>query len=156
MSPPDRISISSISEMWKSAVVLTAVVRWRRWCSIVADYSISRQAIGTSPTRRPGWCEHAGATRFLSERKSALNFIGKDNTYAPGRPLRLTVLDNLRGFGGYRSGVINLVFQHCYVSRTTWPDQLQRPNGSGTGAKQRAHLAVFLGFRQPHPGGREA
>ena len=148
--------------MWKSAVFLTAVVALAPLLFMTAiDYNVSQKAIESdiqnqaarlvSNTRR-------SISFFLSERKSALNFIDKDNSYAAlSDPLRLTaLLDNLkRGFGGFTDlGVIDANgLQHTYVgpynlAGVNYSDQdwFQGLMESGVYISE-----VFLGFRQqPH------
>jgi two-component system NtrC family sensor kinase len=148
--------------MWKSAVLLTAVVALAPLLFMTAiDYNVSQKAIEAdiqnqaarlvSNTRR-------SISFFLSERKSALNFIDKDNSYAAlSDPLRLTaLLDNLKkGFGGFTDlGVIDASgLQHTYVgpynlAGVNYSDQdwFQDLKESGVYISE-----VFLGFRQqPH------
>jgi two-component system NtrC family sensor kinase len=148
--------------MWKAAVVLTAVVALVPLVfMIVVDYNVSQKAIESDisyQTARLVSNTRRAISFFLSERKSALNFIDKDNSYAAlSDPLRLAVLlDNLKkGFGGFTDlGVIDSSgLQHCYVgpynlAGINYSDQewFMEVVQSGT------HISeVFLGFRQqPH------
>ena len=88
--------------MWKSAVILTAVVALAPLVFMtVVDYNVNQQAIESDisyQTARLVSNTRRSVSFFLSERKSALNFIDKDNTYAAlSDPLRLTaLLDNLK------------------------------------------------------------
>ena len=145
--------------MWKSAVLLTAVVALGPLLFMAAaDYNVSQRAIEADihyQTARLVSNTRRSISFFLSERKSALNFIDKDNSYAAlSDPLRLTaLLDNLKkGFGGFTDlGVIDAAgLQHSYVG----PYNLAGINYSEQewfqDLKQRgAHISeVFLGFRQ--------
>ena len=145
--------------MWKSAVLLTAVVAlFPLLFMAAADYNVSQRAIEADihyQTARLVSNTRRSISFFLSERKSALNFIDKDNSYAAlSDPLRLTaLLDNLKkGFGGFTDlGVIDAAgLQHSYVG----PYNLAGINYSDQewfqDLKQRgAHISeVFLGFRQ--------
>ena len=148
--------------MWKSAVLLTAVVALVPLLFMAAaDYNVSQKAIEADihyQTARLVSNTRRSISFFLSERKSALNFIDKDNTYhALSDPQRLAVLlDNLKkGFGGFTDlGVIDAGGrQHTYVG----PYELAGINYSGQdwfqGLKESGvHISeVFLGFRQkPH------
>jgi two-component system, NtrC family, sensor kinase len=148
--------------MWKSAVILTAEVALAPLLIMaVLDYQVSQQAIESDisyQTARLVSNTRRSVSFFLSERKSALNFIDKDNTYAAlSDPLRVTVLlDNLKkGFGGFTDlGVIDANgLQHCYVG----PYNLAGINYSDQDwfrdlLESGVHISeVFLGFRQqPH------
>ncbi len=148
--------------MWKSAVLLTAVVALAPLVFMtVVDYNVNQQAIESDisyQTARLVSNTRRSVAFFLSERKSALNFIDKDNTYAAlSDPLRLTaLLDNLKkGFGGFTDlGVIDHNgLQHSYVG----PYNLAGINYSDQDwfrdlLESGAHISeVFLGFRQqPH------
>ncbi|MCU0590648.1 MAG: ATP-binding protein [Desulfobacterales bacterium] len=148
--------------MWKSAVILTALVALAPLLFMTAiDYNVSQKAIEADihyQTARLVSNTRRSISFFLSERKSALDFIDKDNAYTVlSEPLRLTaLLDNLKkGFGGFTDlGVIDASgLQHTYVgpynlaginySDQDWFQALQE---SGV------HISeVFLGFRQqPH------
>jgi signal transduction histidine kinase len=148
--------------MWKSAVLLTAVVALAPLLFMTAiDYNVSQKAIEAdiqNQTARLVSNTRRSISFFLSERKSALNFIDKDNSYAAlSDPLRLTtLLDNLkRGFGGFTDlGVIDADgLQHAYVgpynlAGVNYSDQdwFQDLKESGVYISE-----VFLGFRQqPH------
>ncbi len=145
--------------MWKSAVLLTAAVALAPLLFMAAaDYNVSQKAIEADiqyQTARLVSNTRRSISFFLSERKSALNFIDKDNSYAAlSDPLRLTaLLDNLKkGFGGFTDlGVIDADgLQHAYVG----PYQLAGVNYSDQDwfqalKKNGAHISeVFLGFRQ--------
>ena len=148
--------------MWKSAVILTAVVALAPLVFMtVVDYKVNQQAIESDisyQTARLVSNTRRSVSFFLSERKSALNFIDKDNTYAAlSDPMRLTaLLDNLKkGFGGFTDlGVIDASgLQHCYVG----PYNLAGINYSDQDwfrdlLESGVHISeVFLGFRQqPH------
>jgi signal transduction histidine kinase len=148
--------------MWKSAVLLTAVVALAPLVFMtVVDYKVNQQAIESDisyQTARLVSNTRRSVSFFLSERKSALNFIDKDNTYAAlSDPLRLTaLLDNLKkGFGGFTDlGVIDANgLQHGYVG----PYNLAGINYSDQDwfrdlLESGVHISeVFMGFRQqPH------
>ncbi len=148
--------------MWKSAVLLTAAVALAPLVFMtVVDYNVNQQAIESDisyQTARLVSNTRRSVSFFLSERKSALNFIDKDNSYATlSDSLRLAaLLDNLKkGFGGFTDlGVIDANgLQHCYVG----PYSLAGVNYSDQDwfrdlLKSRVHISeVFLGFRQqPH------
>jgi len=148
--------------IWKSAVLLTAVVALAPLLFMTAiDYNVSQKAIEAdikNQTARLVSNTRRSISFFLSERKSALNFIDKDNSYAAlSDPLRLTaLLDNLKkGFGGFTDlGVIDANgLQHTYVgpynlAGVNYSDQdwFQDLRESGVYISE-----VFLGFRQqPH------
>ena len=110
--------------MWKSSVLLTAMAALAPLLFMTAiDYNVSQKAIEADihyQTARLVSNTRRSISFFLSERKSALDFIDKDNTYAGlSDPLRLTaLLDNLKkGFGGFTDlGVIDVNgLQHTYV-----------------------------------------
>jgi two-component system NtrC family sensor kinase len=145
--------------MWKSAVLLTAVVALVPLLFMAGvDYNVSQNAIESDihyQTARLVSNARRSISFFLSERKSALNFIDKDNTYrALSDPQRLAVLlDNLKkGFGGFTDlGVIDVNgLQHTYVG----PYALAGVNYSGQDwfqdlKESGVHISeVFLGFRQ--------
>ena len=148
--------------MWRSAVILTAMVALAPLLFMAAiDYNVSQKAIEADihyQTARLVSNTRRSISFFFSERKSALDFIDKDNTYAAlSNPLRLTaLLDNLKkGFGGFTDlGVIDAHgLQHTYVgpynlAGINYNDQdwFQDLKESGV------HISeVFLGFRQqPH------
>ena len=148
--------------MWRASVVLTAVVALVPLVFMtVVDYNVSQEAIESDivyQTARLVSNTRRSISFFLSERKSALNFIDKDNTYEMlSDPLRLTaLLDNLKkGFGGFTDlGVIDANgLQHCYVG----PYNLAGINYSNQDwfrdlLESGEHISeVFLGFRQqPH------
>ena len=148
--------------MWRASVVLTAVVALVPLVFMtVVDYNVSQEAIESDivyQTARLVSNTRRSISFFLSERKSALNFIDKDNTYEMlSDPLRLTaLLDNLKkGFGGFTDlGVIDANgLQHCYVG----PYNLAGINYSDQDwfrdlLESGEHISeVFLGFRQqPH------
>jgi signal transduction histidine kinase len=148
--------------MWRASVVLTAVVALVPLVFMtVVDYNVSQEAIESDivyQTARLVSNTRRSISFFLSERKSALNFIDKDNTYEMlSDPLRLTaLLDNLKkGFGGFTDlGVIDANgLQHCYVG----PYSLAGINYSDQDwfrdlLESGEHISeVFLGFRQqPH------
>jgi two-component system NtrC family sensor kinase len=148
--------------MWKLAVFSTAAVALAPLIFMtVVDYNVNQQAIESDiyyQTARLVSNTRRSISFFLSERRSALNFIDKDNSYqALGDPLRLlALLENLKkGFGGFTDlGVIDDTgLQHTYVgpynlagknySEQDWFKELR----SGE-----AHISdVFLGLRQqPH------
>ncbi len=148
--------------IWKSAVLLTALVALAPLLFMTAiDYNVSQKAIEADihyQTARLVSNTRRSISFFLSERKSALNFIDKDNSYAVlSDPLRMTVLlDNLKkGFGGFTDlGVIDANgLQHTYVGPynlggIVYSDQdwFQALKESGAYISE-----VFLGFRQqPH------
>ena len=148
--------------MWRSAVILTTMVALAPLFFMAAiDYNVSQKAIEADihyQTARLVSNTRRSISFFFSERKSALDFIDKDNTYAAlSDPLRLTaLLDNLKkGFGGFTDlGVIDARgLQHTYVgpynlAGINYNDQdwFQDLKESGV------HISeVFLGFRQqPH------
>ncbi len=145
--------------MWKSAVLLTAVVTLAPLLFMAAaDYNVSQRAIEADihyQTARLVSNTRRSISFFLSERKSALNFIDKDNSYAAlSNPLRLTaLLDNLKkGFGGFTDlGVIDAEgLQHSYVgpynlAGINYSDQEWFHDLKQSGV----HISeVFLGFRQ--------
>ncbi len=148
--------------IWRSAVILTAMVALAPLLFMAAiDYNVSQKAIEADihyQTARLVSNTRRSISFFFSERKSALDFIDKDNTYAAlSDPLRLTaLLDNLKkGFGGFTDlGVIDARgLQHTYVgpydlAGINYNDQdwFQDLKESGV------HISeVFLGFRQqPH------
>jgi len=148
--------------MWKSAVILTALVALAPLLFMAAiDYNVSQKAIEADihyQTARLVSNTRRSISFFLSERKSALDFIDKDNAYTVlSEPLRLTaLLDNLKkGFGGFTDlGVVDQNgLQHTYVgpynlAGVNYSDQdwFQALKESGV------HISeVFLGFRQqPH------
>ncbi len=157
-----RRHLFNFRRIWQQAVLVTSMVALAPLIFMaLVDYQVSQQAIESeinyqtaqlvSNTRR-------SVSFYLSERKSALNFIDKDNSYpALGDPLRLSaLLENLRkGFGGFTDlGVIgDNGLQHTYIgpygltgrdySDQEWFKELR---SSG------AHVSdVFLGFRkEPH------
>jgi signal transduction histidine kinase len=145
--------------MWKSAVLLTAVVALVPLLFMAGvDYNVSQNAIESDihyQTARLVSNARRSISFFLSERKSALNFIDKDNSYQVlSDPHRLAVLlDNLKkGFGGFTDlGVIDANgLQHTYVG----PYALAGVNYSGQDwfqdlKESGVHISeVFLGFRQ--------
>ncbi len=145
--------------MWRSAVLLTAVVALVPLLFMAGvDYNVSQNAIESDihfQTARLVSNARRSISFFLSERKSALNFIDKDNSYqALSDPQRLAVLlDNLKkGFGGFTDlGVIDVNgLQHTYVG----PYVLAGVNYSGQDwfqdlKESGVHISeVFLGFRQ--------
>ena len=148
--------------MWKAAVVLTAVVALVPLVLMaIIDYNANQHAIESEISYQTGRLvsnTRRSVTFFLSERKSALNFIDKDNTYPMLRdPRRLTdLLENMKkGFGGFTDlGVIDeRGTQQNYVgpfhlvgaqySDQEWFHDLLTGD---------AHISdVFMGFRQqPH------
>lgn len=145
--------------MWRSAVLLTAVVALVPLLFMAGvDYDVSQNAIESDihyQTARLVSNTRRSISFFLSERKSALNFIDKDNSYRMlSDPQRLAaLLDNLKkGFGGFTDlGVIDADgLQHTYVG----PYALAGVNYSGQDWFQHlkesgVHISeVFLGFRQ--------
>jgi two-component system, NtrC family, sensor kinase len=148
--------------MWKSTVILTALVALTPLVFMtVVGYKVNQQAIESDisyQTARLVSNTRRSVSFFLAERKSALNFIDKDNSYAAlSDPMRLTaLLDNLKkGFGGFTDlGVIDASgHQHCYVG----PYHLTGINYSDQDwfrdlLESGTHISeVFLGFRQqPH------
>ncbi len=148
--------------MWKAAVVLTAAVALVPLILMaVIDYNANQNAIESEIRYQTGRLvsnTRRSVTFFLSERKSALNFIDKDNSYSmlsdPGRLGAL--LENLkRGFGGFSDlGVIDRTgVQHTYVgpyplAGAKYSDQEWFQDLMSSGA----HISdVFMGFRQkPH------
>jgi two-component system, NtrC family, sensor kinase len=149
-------------QIWRMSVILTAGVALAPLLFMTAvDYNVSQKAIEADihyQTARLVSNTRRSISFFLSERKSALNFIDKDNLYtALSDPLRLTVLlDNLKkGFGGFTDlGVIDANgLQHTYVgpynlAGINYSDQewFQDLKASGVYISE-----VFLGFRQqPH------
>jgi signal transduction histidine kinase len=148
--------------MWKSSVLLTAMAALAPLLFMTAiDYNVSQKAIEADihyQTARLVSNTRRSISFFLSERKSALDFIDKDNTYAAlSDPSRLTaLLDNLKkGFGGFTDlGVIDVNgLQHTYVGPynlvgVNYSDQdwFQDLKESGIYISE-----VFLGLRQqPH------
>ena len=110
--------------MWKLAVFSTAAVALAPLIFMtVVDYNVNQQAIESDiyyQTARLVSNTRRSISFFLSERRSALNFIDKDNSYqALGDPLRLlALLENLKkGFGGFTDlGVIDDTgLKHTYV-----------------------------------------
>jgi signal transduction histidine kinase len=148
--------------MWQASVILTAVVALVPLIFMtVIDYRVSQEAIESDiayQTSRLVSNTRRSVSFFLSERKSALNFIDKDNTYVMlSDPRRLAeLLENLkRGFGGFTDlGVIDQTGrQHTYVG----PYGLTGVNYSNQPwfrelVNSGAHVSeVFLGLRrQPH------
>lgn len=146
---------------WQAVLVTSAVTLAPLIFMALVDYKVNQQAIEAEinyQTARLVSNTRRSVSFFLSERKSALNFIDKDNSYpALGDPLRLTaLLENLKkGFGGFTDlGVIDdNGLQHTYIgpyglagrdySDQDWFKELQ---------SRAAHVSdVFLGFRkQPH------
>jgi signal transduction histidine kinase len=157
-----RRHLFNFRRMWKASVVLTALVALAPLVFMtVIDYQVSQEAIEADivyQTARLVSNTRRSISFFLSERKSALNFIDKDNTYEMlSNPLRLTsLLDNLKkGFGGFTDlGVIDHAgLQHCYVG----PYELAGVNYSDQDwfkdlVSGGAYVSdVFLGLRQqPH------
>jgi two-component system NtrC family sensor kinase len=148
--------------IWKMAVILTSGVVLLPLISItVIDYLVTQHAIESeillrtarlvSNTRRT-------VSYFLGERKAALDFIDRDNTFeALNDPTRLAaILENLKkGFGGFVDlGVIDsLGRQRTYVG----PYKLEGRNYSGQEwfkqvLDRGVYISdVFLGFRNvPH------
>jgi two-component system, NtrC family, sensor kinase len=157
-----RKHLFNFRQIWRMSVILTAGVALAPLLFMTAvDYNVSQKAIEADihyQTARLVSNTRRSISFFLSERKSALNFIDKDNLYtALSDPLRLTVLlDNLKkGFGGFTDlGVIDANgLQHTYVgpynlAGINYSDQdwFQDLKESGVYISE-----VFLGFRQqPH------
>jgi signal transduction histidine kinase len=157
-----RKYLFNFRRIWKMSVLLTA---WVTLAPLVfmtlVDYNVSQQAIEAEinyQTARLVSNTRRSISFFLAERRSALNFIDKDNSYrAIGDPMRLAaLLDNLKkGFGGFSDiGVIDHTgLQIAYVgpyqlAGVNYSDQdwFKEVQSSGT------HISeVFLGFRQqPH------
>ncbi len=157
-----RKYLFNFRRIWKMSVLLTA---WVTLAPLIfmtlVDYNVNQQAIEAEinyQTSRLVSNTRRSISFFLTERRSALNFIDKDNTYrALGDQKRLAVLlENLKkGFGGFSDiGVIDHTgLQIAYVgpfqltginySGQEWFKEVQR---SGTHVSE-----VFLGFRQqPH------
>ncbi len=160
--------------MWKASVALIAAVALAPLVFMtVIDYQVSQKAIESDivyQTARLVSNTRRSVSFFLSERKSALNFIDKDNTYEMlSNPLRLTaLLDNLKkGFGGFTDlGVIDHTgLQHGYVgpynlagvnySDQEWFKHLVRSGAYVSevflGQRQQPHL--ILAVRHELPGG---
>ncbi len=157
-----RKHLFNFRRIWKQAVLGTSAVALAPLIFMaLVDYQVNQKAIEAEinyQTARLVSNTRRSVSFFLSERKSALNFIDKDNSYpALGDPARLAVLlDNLKkGFGGFTDlGVIDdNGVQHTYVgpyglegrdySDQDWFKEL---------SSSKAHVSdVFLGFRrQPH------
>ncbi len=157
-----RKHLFNFRRIWKQAVLGTSAVALAPLIFMaLVDYQVNQKAIEAEinyQTARLVSNTRRSVSFFLSERKSALNFIDKDNSYpALGDPSRLAVLlDNLKkGFGGFTDlGVIDdNGVQHTYVgpyglegrdySDQDWFKEL---------SSSKAHVSdVFLGFRrQPH------
>jgi two-component system, NtrC family, sensor kinase len=148
--------------MWKWAVLLTtAVALVPLILMAVVDYNVHQHAIEADINYQTGRLvsnTRRSITFFLAERKSALNFIDKDNTYPMlCSPQRLAaLLENLKkGFGGFTDlGVIDdHGTQHNYVgpfalAGADYSDQEWFQDLMNSGA----HISdVFMGFRhQPH------
>jgi signal transduction histidine kinase len=148
--------------MWKVSAALTAAVALAPLVFMtLIDYQVSQKAIESDivyQTARLVSNTRRSVSFFLSERKSALNFIDKDNTYEMlSNPPRLTaLLDNLKkGFGGFTDlGVIDHTgLQHGYVgpynlAGVNYSDQEWFKHLVNSGAYV---SEVFLGYRQlPH------
>jgi two-component system, NtrC family, sensor kinase len=157
-----RKHLFNFRRIWRMSVILTAGVALAPLVFMtLVDYNVNQQAIESEiyyQTARLVSNSRRSISFFLAERRSALNFIDKDNAYpALGNPLRLTaLLDNLKkGFGGFTDiGVIDHTgLQHAYVgpyqlAGINYSDQewFKEVMSSGTHVSE-----VFLGFRQqPH------
>ncbi len=148
--------------IWKLAVILTAGVALVPLVSItVIDYKVTQHAIESEilfRTSRLVSNTWRNISFFLMERKAALDFIIRDNSFeALNEPQRLAaILKNLKGgFGGFVDlGVIDpLGYQRTYVgpyklegvdySTQEWYKEVQ---------EQGKYVSdVFLGFRHvPH------
>ncbi len=148
--------------IWKLAVILTAGVALVPLVSItVIDYKVTQNAIESEilfRTSRLVSNTWRNISFFLMERKAALDFIIRDNSFeALNEPQRLAaILKNLKGgFGGFVDlGVIDpLGYQRTYVgpyklegvdySTQEWYKEVQ---------EQGKYVSdVFLGFRHvPH------
>ena len=148
--------------MWKAAVVLTAAVSLLPLVVMaVVDYNAHQHAIEADIAYQTGRLvsnTRRSISFFLSERKSALNFIDKDNTYPMlCDPVRLgALLENLkRGFGGFsdigvidRNGVQRTYVGPFPLTGATYREQDWFQDLVDNGA----HVSdVFMGFRQqPH------
>jgi signal transduction histidine kinase len=157
-----RKHLFNFRRIWRMSVILTAGAALAPLVFMtLVDYNVSQQAIESDinyQTARLVSNTRRSLSYFLAERRSALNFIDKDNSYpALGNPLRLTaLLDNLkRGFGGFTDiGVIDQNgLQHAYVgpyhlAGINYSDQEWFKDVVSSGS----HISeVFLGFRQqPH------
>lgn len=148
--------------MWKAAVVLTAAVSLLPLVAMsVVDYNAHQHAIEADIAYQTGRLvsnTRRSISFFLSERKSALNFIDKDNTYPMlCDPVRLgALLENLKkGFGGFSDiGVIDgSGVQRTYVGPFPLTGATYREQDWFQGLVDNgAHVSdVFMGFRQqPH------
>jgi signal transduction histidine kinase len=157
-----RKHLFNFRRIWRMSVILTAGAALTPLVFMtLVDYNVSQQAIESDiyyQTARLVSNTRRNISFFLAERRSALDFIDKDNAYpALGNPLRLAaLLDNLKkGFGGFTDiGVIDQNgLQHTYVG----PYQLAGVNYSDQEwfkevLSKGTHISeVFLGFRQqPH------
>ncbi|MEJ5357099.1 MAG: ATP-binding protein [Desulfobacterales bacterium] len=148
--------------LWKTAVLLTLfVVLSPLGFMAVVDHRLSREVIERDihyQTMRLVANTRQNITFFLSERKSSLAFIERDNTYEGlSQPLRLTaLLDTLqKSFGDFTDlGVVNAEgLQHTYVGPYTLGGINYRDEEWFQVARETGIYIseVFLGFRrQPH------
>lgn len=148
--------------IWKLAVLLTAgVAILPLLFLVVIDYNFTKHALESEirlRTSRLVSNTRRAVSFFLTERKSALDFIHQDNTFeALNDPARLAaILENLKkGFGGFVDlGVIDPSgIQRSYVG----PYQLEDRNYSESEwfkevVDRGVYISeVFLGFRKvPH------
>ncbi|MCU0594345.1 MAG: ATP-binding protein [Desulfobacterota bacterium] len=148
--------------MWQLAVLLTVGVAVVPLVAITAvDYQVTQNSIESEIALRTSRLvsnTRRAISFFLEERRSALDFIVRDNSFEDlNNPERLqAILNNLkRSFGGFTDlGVIDpLGYQRIYVG----PYQLEGVDYSGQAwyrevLERGIHISdVFLGFRQvPH------
>ncbi len=148
--------------IWRSAFLFTAGVSLIPLILMIfADYKITQDAIESEIVLRTSGLVsniRKNIVFFLNERKSALDFVGRDNSFEElNDPSRLAViLENLKkGFGGFSDlGIIDSFgLQRTYVG----PYKLERRNyGDQTWFKKIRDRGVyisdvFMGFRQvPH------
>jgi two-component system, NtrC family, sensor kinase len=148
--------------MWQLAVLLTVGVAVVPLVAITAvDYQVTQKSIESEialRTSRLASNTRRAVSFFLEERRAALEFIVRDNSFESlNDPQRLqAILNNLKSsFGGFTDlGVIDpLGYQRMYVG----PYRLEGMDYSGQAwyrevLERGVHISdVFLGFRQvPH------
>lgn len=148
--------------IWRSAFLFTAGVSLIPLILMIfADYKVTQNAIESKIVLRTSGLVsniRKNIFFFLNEQKSALDFVGRDNSFEElNDPSRLAViLENLKkGFGGFSDlGIIDSFgLQKNYVG----PYKLERKNyGDQTWFKKLRDRGVyisdvFMGFRQiPH------
>ena len=148
--------------IWRSAFLFTAGVSLIPLILMIfADYKVTHDAIESEIVLRTSGLVsniRKNIFFFLNKQKSALDFVGRDNSFEKlNDPSRLAViLENLKkGFGGFSDlGIIDSFgLQRTYVG----PYKLERKNyGDQTWFKKIRDRGVyisdvFMGFRQvPH------